>query len=480
MANKTKKAPHTMVMQIANAHAFSIGFIGIQLTHGYVAALGLSSVSVIVGMVVSLLARFNGQLWPAIAFGTPLGAVVAFVFDSMTLFGLKMVHVSNGPKKAFSFVLIALGIGLSTMAGDQMWAIIYADWHGIVLAASVSCVIVMMDVWHEEHEKAVKQASQQSDAMQTALNTEVEIVVDKKLRLYTHEQLNAPEMEQTLRERSRDSVKQIVEAKFNKRLQQFAGEENGQIKAISEEQRPALPAPRSQTSETDLQAQRDAAFTDLDMIEDRMYRMLTPQILAELTPLQGDLEALVAELHQRFPQYASYLTHERVGHVMNLVKLDMHLEQSRATQRPALPAPSSEQPNEQPNETEVPDWAQEEPDQDDQSNQQEQTEQTEERPVDYAAYREQLINMLEHDGVGSVTAVAKQAGVPRSTMGRWITKAQKELDSKRAAEEEQDNDRDAHIIDMSSKRASHSGEEEASERLTFEHVGSKQASHANQ
>jgi hypothetical protein len=384
---KPKKAPWTMVMQVANAHAFSIGFVGIQLTHGYVAALVLSSASVIVGMVVSLLTRFNGQLAPAIAFGVPLGGIVAFVFDSMTLFGLKMVHVSTGAKKWFAFLLIGLGIGLSTMAGDQMWQIIYADWHGIVLAMSVSCVIVMMDVWHEEHEKAVKRASQQPDAMQTALNTEVEVVVDKKLRQYTHEQLNSPEMEQDLREQSRQSVQQIVKAKFNKRLQQFAGEggTTGQIRSIQEElDRPALPGPQSE---------------------------------------------------QR-----------------------------------ALPAPSNE----------TAELTTEEGQDGQEQHQPEQAEQTG-QVVEYKQYRGRLIEMLENGGISSVTRIAEQAGIPRSTMGRWIKKATQELerirDEQTAIDEQDDDDQDAHIIDMSSKRASHSDDETASERLTFERKNSKQASH---
>jgi hypothetical protein len=242
--NTVKKAPWTMVMQVANAHSFSIGFVGIQLTHGYVAALALSSASVIVGMILSLQSRFAGTgntaLVLAILFGVPLGGIVAFVFDSMTLFGLKMVHESKGWKMAFAFVLIGLGIGLSTMAGDQMWQVVYQDWHGIVLAMSVSCVIIMMDVWHVEHEKAVKKASQQPDAMQTALNTEVEVVVDKKLRQYTHEQLNSPEMEQHLRTQSMQSVQEIVQAKFNKRLEMFAGAGERTIQEIATPQQPAM------------------------------------------------------------------------------------------------------------------------------------------------------------------------------------------------------------------------------------------------
>ena len=45
--------------------------------------------------------------------------------------------------------------------------------------------------------------------MQTALNTEVEVVIDKKLREFTHEQLNSPEMEASLREQSRANLQQI-------------------------------------------------------------------------------------------------------------------------------------------------------------------------------------------------------------------------------------------------------------------------------
>lgn len=232
----TKKAPWTMVMQVANAHAFSIGFIGIQLTHGYVAALALSSASVIVGMILTLHTRLIGTgqaAWSmAVIFGLLLGGIMAFVYDSMTLFGLKMVHESKGWKKWFAFVLIGLGIGLSTQAGDQMWQQVYADWHSWVGAMSVSCVIIMMDVWHKEHQAAVKRSSQQPDTMQTALNTEVEVVVDKKLRQYTHEQLNSPEMEQHLRTQSLQSVQQIVQAKFNKRLELFAGESAGSVGSV--------------------------------------------------------------------------------------------------------------------------------------------------------------------------------------------------------------------------------------------------------
>jgi len=239
-AKKTKN-PVTMVMQIANAHAFSIGFVGIQLTHGYVAALVLSSICVIVGMIVSLQTRFNGNMWMAVACGLPLGAVVAFVFDSMTMFGLKMVRESKRWKKAFSFVLIGIGIALSTMAGDQMWDLVYKDWHSWVLAASVSCVIIMVEVWHVEHEAAVKHASKQSDAVQTALATEVEVVVDKMLRSFTHEQLQSPEMAERLRLQSRKSVDDMVAAKFASRLNSFAG---NSVRVIEEKPEPKqLPAP---------------------------------------------------------------------------------------------------------------------------------------------------------------------------------------------------------------------------------------------
>src|SRR5579871_1487405 len=156
LEQKKKYAPRTMVMQIANAHSFSVGFIGIQLTHGYVAALALSSVSVVVGLIVSLQSAFPGPnaLWWAFAAGLPLGGIVAFVFDAMTIFGLKMYRESSGAKRKFSYVIIGLGIGLSTMAGDQMWSLVYhGDWHSWVLAAAVSCVIIMVEVWNREHEQ---------------------------------------------------------------------------------------------------------------------------------------------------------------------------------------------------------------------------------------------------------------------------------------------------------------------------------------
>jgi hypothetical protein len=246
---KKIKAPWTMVMQIANAHSFSIGFIGIQLTHGYVAALALSSVCVIVGMIVSLLPHFGGQLLPAVAAGIPLGVVIAFVFDAMTMFGLKMIAESKRWKKAFAFVLVAVGIFLSTMAGDQMWSLVYNDWHGWVLAASVSCVIIMVDVWHPEHEAAVKKATTQPDAMQRALNTEVEIVIDRKLRQFTHEHLNSPEMETQLREKSEENLAQLIEAKFAQRLDMLAGGKNGELReiSVSEESRRQIAAPKDKS-----------------------------------------------------------------------------------------------------------------------------------------------------------------------------------------------------------------------------------------
>src|ERR1700760_2146593 len=222
MKKRKVRAPWTMVMQIANAHSFSLGFIGIQLTHGYVAALALSSVCVIVGMVLTLQGRLHGNLSLAIAFGIPVGIDVAFVFDSMTMFGLRMIRETKSWKKVFAFLILGVGIGLSTMAGDQMWSMVYGDWRGVVLAASVSCVIVMVEVWHKEHDEAVKKASTQSDAMQIALNTEVDVVIDKMLRKYTHERLNSPEMEASLREKSQANLDELVKAKFDKRLSDYA------------------------------------------------------------------------------------------------------------------------------------------------------------------------------------------------------------------------------------------------------------------
>src|ERR1700760_461939 len=226
MKKRKVRAPWTMVMQIANAHSFSLGFIGIQLTHGYVAALALSSICVVVGMVITLLTRLHGNLPLAIAFGIPVGAVVAFVFDSMTMFGLRMIRESKSWKKWFAFLILGVGIGLSTLAGDQMWNMVYGDWRGLVLAASVSCVIIMVEVWHKEHDEAVKKASTQSDAMQIALNTEVDVVIDKMLRKYTHERLNSPEMQDSLREKSQANLDELVKAKFDKRLAAY-GEKGG-------------------------------------------------------------------------------------------------------------------------------------------------------------------------------------------------------------------------------------------------------------
>lgn len=277
---KKTKNPVTMVMQIANAHAFSIGFIGIQLTHGYVAALVLSSICVIVGMIVSLQTRFNGNIWMAVACGLPLGAVVAFVFDSMTMFGLKMVRESTGWKKWFSFVLIGIGIALSTMAGDQMWDLVYKDWHSWVLAASVSCVIIMVEVWHVEHEAAVKHASKQSDAVQTALATEVEVVVDKMLRSFTHEQLQSPEMAERLRLQSKKSVDDMVAAKFAARLHSFAG---NSVRVIEEKPEPKqLPAPPpAPTDRTDARGRYSECRDELARLRLQRSPRMSMQDLAD-------------------------------------------------------------------------------------------------------------------------------------------------------------------------------------------------------
>lgn len=220
---KQQKASWTMVMQVANAHSFSIGFVGIQLTHGYVAALTLSSICVIVGMIVSLIPDFHGSLGAAIMAGVPLGIVVAFVYDSMTVFGLKMVRESKQFKRFFAVVLTAGGIILSTMAGDTMWGLVYHDIRSLILAASVSCMIIAVEVWAKEHTAAVEHASQSNTAMQTALNTEVEVIVDKMLRNHTHSMLKSPEMQEDLRQQSETSVRQIVQAKFKSRLSSFGG-----------------------------------------------------------------------------------------------------------------------------------------------------------------------------------------------------------------------------------------------------------------
>jgi hypothetical protein len=79
-------------------------------------------------------------------------------------------------------------------------------WHRFVLVAAVSCEIIMVEVWHKEHEKAVLQASKNTDTKQTALSTEVEVVVDNMLREYTHASLNRPAMQEKHKAQSAKSV----------------------------------------------------------------------------------------------------------------------------------------------------------------------------------------------------------------------------------------------------------------------------------
>jgi pantothenate kinase-related protein Tda10 len=75
-----------------------------------------------------------------------------------------------------------------------------------VLVAGVSCEIIMVEVWHKEHEKAVLQASKNTDTKQTAQSTEVEVVVDTLLREYTPASLNRPAMQEKLKAQSAKSV----------------------------------------------------------------------------------------------------------------------------------------------------------------------------------------------------------------------------------------------------------------------------------
>lgn len=387
-----KKAPWTMVMQIANAHAFSIGFVGIQLTHGYVAALGLSSICVIVGMIVSLQPRFAATLWVAYAAGIPLGAVIAFVFDGMTLFGLKMVHESKGIKKGFAFLLCALGIGMSTMAGDQMWGLIYNDWHSFVFAASVSCVIVMVDVWHKEHEAAVQKATENSDAVQEALSSEVETVVDHMLREHTHQVLQSPQMQEDLRKQSEENVRRIVQAKFNKRLARFASQD-GAVLSIEEVEQPAQ-LPEQAESKAGEASKTDEQMDEMERVEQQ-------------------------------PEAQASKTDEQPGGQVSMT--DEQLE---------VIAPAASQPEAQASEID------ERPDEID--------EQPEPKVVVYGDYREELMEGIEQGSEPTVTELMRRTGRPRSTCGRWLAKARREVEALKAArlEEEVEDGTDEPISDM--------------------------------
>jgi hypothetical protein len=321
----------SLPMLIASSHNLSNRFAGLQMSAAYLAANVLSAISVIVGLCSYISASDKFASLPqgvGYGVGVIVGILAAFLFDGLTISSLKRIKSSNnGGTKFFNFLLMGGGIFFSTVAGDQMWALIFSDWRATAFACAVSAVLIATELWHVEHEAAIKKATGRNEVKAHAITEERYEMLETLKREESQEMLKDPAIRQELRESIRESLKLEMKTSLLGSIQVHQEPETGPL---------LLPT----ISHKQIAAPQTAHQLDLDSVEGSTSQLTpeqwlfdaleaAPEIKREVIDLmndQGTFGEAAEILRAYFPGQGEDITPECVEQVLEQYALPAPLE----------------------------------------------------------------------------------------------------------------------------------------------------------
>lgn len=219
MSKKLRKPGTTLPMVIAKAHNLSVQFAGFQMASAYLAAVSLSCISVVIGMCSQIVK--SQPTWPSVlgyGVGFIVGVIAAFIFDGLTISSLKRmktVEFGFNTITAFNLFFVIGGITFSTLAGDQMWALIFPKSPvSMVFAIAISAVLVATEMWPHQHEEAVKKSTARGDVLTFALSEESDEHVENLSRENRLETFADPEFRARIKAGTSDILEQSIIDKY--------------------------------------------------------------------------------------------------------------------------------------------------------------------------------------------------------------------------------------------------------------------------